>query len=86
MIDYVLTKEPKGVTIIEGFPGFGLVGNIAIEFLLEHLKAEEIGEFIYDELPATVAIHKGKIVKRKLSEINTGKSSKKKEKTKSGKK
>ncbi|MFC1648526.1 proteasome assembly chaperone family protein [Nanoarchaeota archaeon] len=63
MINFNLNKEPKGVTIIEGFPGFGLVSTIAIEFLLEHLKAENIGEFLYDELSPMLAIHKGKLVK-----------------------
>lgn len=63
MIDYDLYEEPKGVTIIEGFPGFGLVSTIAIEFLVEHLDAELIGEFVYDELPPTVAIHDGELVR-----------------------
>jgi uncharacterized protein len=59
----VLKKRPVHPTIIQGFPGFGLVGTIATEFLIEHLKAELIGEFHYDELPVTVAIHKGELVK-----------------------
>lgn len=58
-----LTKIPKNVTIIEGFPGFGLIGTIATEYLIENLKAELIGEFEYTDLPATAAIHKGKLVK-----------------------
>ncbi|MBU0665969.1 MAG: PAC2 family protein [Nanoarchaeota archaeon] len=58
-----LWKKPQGCTIIEGFPGFGLIGTIATEFLLEHMNCEQIGEFVYDELPAMVAIHKGKLVK-----------------------
>ncbi len=58
-----LKKTPKNITIIEGFPGFGLIGTIATEYLIEHLKAELIGEFEYDEMPATAAIHKGKLVK-----------------------
>ncbi|MBR9703757.1 hypothetical protein GOV10_06965, partial [Candidatus Woesearchaeota archaeon] len=56
-----LWKKPKGVTIIEGFPGFGLVGPITTEFLIDHLKTEQIGRFIYDDLPATIAIHDGKV-------------------------
>ncbi|MBN1274670.1 proteasome assembly chaperone family protein, partial [Candidatus Woesearchaeota archaeon] len=40
-----------------------LIGTIATEFLIEHLDAELIGEFTYDELPPTVAIHQGKLVK-----------------------
>ncbi|RME52715.1 proteasome assembly chaperone family protein [Candidatus Woesearchaeota archaeon] len=62
MISIKLKKKPKNVRIIEGFPGFGLVGTIATEFLLEHLGTEQIGEFVYDVLPPTIALHKGKLV------------------------
>jgi|FLOH01.1.fsa_nt_gi uncharacterized protein len=58
-----LKKKPQKPVIIEGFPGFGLVGTIATEFLIEHLKCELIGEFEYNEFPAIVAIHKGNLVK-----------------------
>lgn len=58
----VLKKTPKRPIIIEGFPSFGLVGTITTEFLLEHLKAELIGEFHYTELSPIAAIHKGKLV------------------------
>ncbi|MBN1503353.1 proteasome assembly chaperone family protein [Candidatus Woesearchaeota archaeon] len=57
-----LDKKPKKPRIIEGFPGFGLIGTISTEFLIDHLKAQQIGSFTYDELPATVAIHKEKLV------------------------
>ena len=57
-----LSKKPKNCRLIEGFPGFGLVGTIASEFLLDHLKFEQIGKIIFDDMPATVAIHEGKIV------------------------
>jgi len=57
-----LSKKPKNCKLIEGFPGFGLVGTIASEFLLEHLKVEKIGKIVFDEMPATVAIHEGKVV------------------------
>ena len=57
-----LTKKVKNPTIIQGFPGFGLVGTIATEYLVEHLNCELIGRYWFDELPATIAIHAGKIV------------------------
>ncbi len=57
-----LTKKPKNPIIIEGFPGFGLVGTIASEFLISHLKCEQIGRFYFEDLPATVAIHDTKII------------------------
>jgi uncharacterized protein len=57
-----LTKKPLKPRIINGFPGFGLIGTITTEFLMEHLTVEKIGNFVYKELPATVAIHNGKLV------------------------
>ncbi len=62
MVAITLNKKPKGATIIEGFPGFGLVGPIVTEYLLDHLDTELIGQFDYDELPATIAIHESKVV------------------------
>jgi len=58
----VLSKRPKNVTIIEGFPGFGLIGTIAIEFLMEHLQTEKIGIVEMDEVPAMIAIHQNKVI------------------------
>jgi len=57
-----LSKKPKNPIVIEGFPGFGLVGTITTEFLLDHLKCEQIGVHYFDKLPATVAIHSGVVV------------------------
>ncbi|MEM2130898.1 MAG: PAC2 family protein [Candidatus Woesearchaeota archaeon] len=57
-----ISKKITKPKIIQGFPGFGLIGTIATEFLIEHLNAEKIGSFIYDEIPPTVAIHKEKLV------------------------
>lgn len=58
----VLQKKPKGVTIIEGFPGFGLIGTIATEFLMEHLQTEKIGICEMVEVPAMIAIHNNKVI------------------------
>jgi uncharacterized protein len=57
-----LWKKPKNPTIIEGFPGFGLVGTIATEFLIDHLDVELIGKVIMNESAAVVAIHQDHIV------------------------
>ena len=61
-MDVKLWKKPKNCTIIEGFPGFGLVGTIASEFLIEHLKTEQIGKIVFNQIPALVAIHEDKVV------------------------
>jgi len=57
-----LTKRPKNPSIINGFPGFGMVGTIAAEFLVQHLKTEQIGKVILEEMPALIAIHEGRII------------------------
>ena len=62
MVEIQLNKKVKNVTIIEGFPGFGLVGTIATEFLIDHLQTEHVGRILLDELPAVVAVHDGKVV------------------------
>ena len=56
-----LSKKLKNVTIIQGFPGFGLVGTIATEYLIEHLQCELLGNYWFEELPATITIHGGKL-------------------------
>ena len=61
-MNIVLKKHPKNPIIIEGFPGFGLVATIATEFLIDHLKTEQIGKIMFDDMPAMVAIHEGKVV------------------------
>ena len=57
-----LQKRPKSPIIIEGFPGFGLVGTIATEFLIKHLDADPIGLIRLDEVPPVIAVHKGEAV------------------------
>ncbi|MEM3370078.1 MAG: PAC2 family protein [Candidatus Woesearchaeota archaeon] len=58
----VLNKKPKSPLLITAFPGFGLVGTIAVEFLIEHLKTEQIGKIVSrNEIPV-VAIHEGNLV------------------------
>lgn len=57
-----LWKKPKNPIIIDGFPGFGLVGTIATEFLIDHLEVELIGKVLISEGPAVVAIHQDKLV------------------------
>ncbi len=62
MVKLILNKKPKGVRIIEGFPGFGLIGTIVSEFLLDHLETEQIGSIEMDEVPAMIAIHNGEVI------------------------
>ncbi len=55
-------KPKKGTTIIEGFPGFGLVSTIATEFLIEHLNAKQIGRLKSEKVSPIIALHKGEVL------------------------
>lgn len=62
-MDVILNKTPKNPIIIEGFPGFGLVGTITTEYLVNHLQMEEIGYMVTDKMQPLVAVHESKLVK-----------------------
>jgi len=58
-----LNKKPQNVKIIEGFPGFGLVGTITTEYLLDHIKdIEKIGAIWFNEMNPMIAIHEGAVI------------------------
>lgn len=58
----ILKTRPKNPTIIQGFPGIGMVGAIAAEFLVQHLETELIGKIIVDKTPPLVAVHEGRLI------------------------
>ena len=57
-----LNSKPNSPIIIEGFPGLGFVGTIAVEFLIEHLNAKLIGKIESKEMLPIAAIHKEMII------------------------
>ena len=57
-----LTAKPKKSTIIEGFPGYGLVGTIVTNYLIDKLNAKPIGTIWAKEFKPIVAIHKSTLV------------------------
>jgi len=61
-MEIILKKQPKNAILIEGFPGFGLIGTIVTEYLIDHLDTEPIGTIVSEEIPPMIAIHKGRVV------------------------
>ncbi|MDE1825320.1 MAG: proteasome assembly chaperone family protein [Candidatus Micrarchaeota archaeon] len=61
MIEIKLFKEAKlkGYTLIEGFPGAGLVGPMANSYIIEKLDMEYIGHIESEEFPPIAAVHGG---------------------------
>tara|TARA_Y100000310_G_scaffold313860_1_gene362688 strand:- start:8606 stop:9334 length:729 start_codon:yes stop_codon:yes gene_type:complete len=57
-----LREKPTGVTIIEGFPGLGLIGTITTEYLIKNLKAKSIGYIRMDDIAPIAAIHSGTVI------------------------
>lgn len=57
-----ITKKENltNYTLIEGFPGIGLVGTIASGYLVEKRKMRAIGYVYSDRFPPMTTIHKGK--------------------------
>ncbi|MGC9037275.1 MAG: proteasome assembly chaperone family protein [Candidatus Micrarchaeia archaeon] len=52
-------KNLKGYTLIDGFPGAGLVGPMAASYIIEKLNMEYIGYIDSDLFPPITAIHDG---------------------------
>ncbi len=62
-MEYILKKRPRKPIIIEGFPGFGLVGTITTGFLIDHLNAKPIGKVWSKDLSPMIALHESKVVR-----------------------
>lgn len=50
-------KKLEGYTLIEGFPGVGLVGPMALSYIIEKLNMEYYGYFESQAFPPLVSIH-----------------------------
>ncbi|MCD4740322.1 PAC2 family protein [archaeon] len=63
-VEFKIVGKPKlaGYTLIEGFPGIGLIGTIAAGYLTEKLETECIGYVFSKDFPPMASIHKGKPV------------------------
>ncbi|MFH1248733.1 MAG: PAC2 family protein [archaeon] len=57
-----LKERPQKPIVIQAFPGIAMVGTIAAEFLIDHLKARRIGRIYSEEVPPIIALHHGKVI------------------------
>src|SRR5271157_1652775 len=60
MIEIKMFKQVNlnGFTFIEGFPGAGLVGPMAISYIIDKLKLDYVGYMASSDFPPLVSIHK----------------------------
>ncbi len=61
-VEIVITEKAnvEGYTLVEGFPGIGLIGTIAVGYLAEKEHTKEIGYLVSKKFPPMASIHKGK--------------------------
>ncbi|MFC2174403.1 proteasome assembly chaperone family protein [archaeon] len=52
-------QKVEGYTLVEGFPGIGLIGTIAVGYLAEKQKTEPVGYIMSRQFPPMASIHKG---------------------------
>lgn len=57
-----LKIKPQNPIIINGFPGIGLIGTIATEYLIKHLDAKSIGYIWSEDLSPVAAVHDSRVV------------------------
>ena len=57
-IKEVIKTEVKNPVLIEGLPGLGMVGRIAVNFLAKQLKAKKIAELYSPHFPYYVLVNK----------------------------
>jgi len=59
----VTARAPGGTddTVLIGFPGSGLVGSIALQYLVEQMEFEQIGAITSKYFPPVALIAKGVI-------------------------
>ena len=62
MIEIKLIRDMDfaGATLIEGFPGIGLVGPMAISYIIDKLEMKYIGYFESEDFPPIISIHDSK--------------------------
>jgi uncharacterized protein len=50
-------RDIRGYTLIEGFPGLGLVGPMAISYIIDKLGMEYVGYLESEDFPPLISIH-----------------------------
>jgi uncharacterized protein len=58
-IIFLNEKKYENATLITGLPGIGLVGKIAVDYMLKQLPAKKIAEVYSDSFPPSVYTKKG---------------------------
>jgi uncharacterized protein (TIGR00162 family) len=69
----VLKKlQLKDATLVVGLPGIGLVGKIAVDYMLKQFKTEKVAEILSDSFPPSVHTKDSKIslIKDELFHVN----------------
>ena len=55
-------KPAKESILIEGLPGIGNVGKVAVDFIVDELKAEKVYEIVSQKLPNYVFVNEQNMI------------------------
>ncbi len=61
-VNHLTKKKFKNPILIEGLPGIGNVGKIAVDFLIENLKAKKVMEIHSTHFPHSVFINENNLI------------------------
>ncbi len=56
---FLSNEKYENAVLLVGLPGIGLVGKIAVDYLLKHLKSKRIAEIFSDSFPPSVFVQSG---------------------------
>jgi len=70
-VNYTEKKRPKldRPVLIEGLPGIGNVGKVAVDFLIEELKAKKLCSFFSYTLPHSVFVNESNLIELPTIEL-----------------
>jgi len=61
-VKYLKKPKMKTPVLIEGLPGIGNVGKVAVDFIIEEIEATKIAEFEGNNLPHSVFINENNLI------------------------
>jgi uncharacterized protein len=69
VVDVAEKVKVKSPVLVEGLPGIGNVGKIAVDFIIELVKAKKICSFYSNSLPPSVFVNEDNLVELPLIDI-----------------
>jgi proteasome assembly chaperone (PAC2) family protein len=70
-IKILKSTPPSKLTLIVGLPGMAYIGKLSVDYLIQQLKAEQIGEIYSKHFPPYVIIKEDGLVELLRNELHS---------------